>query len=777
MEQHELRALEDKCIQECAPMCQAACPIHVDARGIAREMAKGDSAAALALLRKTLPFPGIISRICDSPCQRACKRNEIGDTIAINALERACVNYGGEPTDKPRVLPKKSKRVAIVGGGISGLTVAYDLGRKGYGVVIFEASDKLGGNLWQISRDELPAEIIRADIANVTNLGVEVRYNSLVNRLGLNGSSPKLAALRNEFDAIYLAFGAHTDDSFEVERDANGKIKVDPVTFATSMDGVFAGGGVLWSVDLRSSIQSISEGRRAGISLDRYLQRVSLTASRVNEGAYTTRLFTNTQGIASSSMIEMDDPVDGYERDEAIAEAQRCIQCECMECVKDCEYLRAYERYPRKYIREIYNNLAIVKGTRYANQFINSCSLCGQCAAVCPEHLDMGEVNQNARREMVKQNRMPVSAHDFALRDMEFSNSDKFAIARHQPGTTTSEYIFFPGCQLAASSPANVERVYADLRARLNANVGLMLGCCGAPAEWAGRDDLFQASLAQWNEQHAALGKPKVVLACSSCYRTFKKYLPDVEIISLWNLFEAWQLPNVQPNARTIAIHDSCSTRHESQMQDSVRNIVNRLGYKIEELALSRDKTACCSYGGVMWLANRDLAEKVVQRRIAESEFAYVTYCAMCRDFFAARGKPTRHLLDLIYGDDNWTTQRGPDFSQRHENRARLKRKMLKEIWSEPLDDPAEYESIQLKISDAMRERLDHRLILVEDIQRVIAHAEKTGRKFMNRDTGHWLASLKPNAVTYWVEYSQQGTAFEIHNAYSHRMYVEEQKQ
>ena len=78
-----------------------------------------------------------------------------------------------------------------------------------------------------------------------------------------------------------------------------------------------------------------------------------------------------------------------------------------------------------------------------------------------------------------------------------------------------------------------------------------------------------------------------------------------------------------------------------------------------------------------MWLANRPVAEEVVQRRIAESPLDYVTYCAMCRDFFARRGKRTLHLLDLIFGAPEADFAAAPPvgFSQRHENRARLKSK------------------------------------------------------------------------------------------------------
>ena len=85
---------------------------------------------------------------------------------------------------------------------------------------------------------------------------------------------------------------------------------------------------------------------------------------------------------------------------------------------------------------------------------------------------------------------MPPSAHDFALRDMAFSTGEKFALVRHEPGTTGSEYLFFPGCQLAGSAPEQVEAVYGYLRDRLSGGVGLALGCCGAPADWAGREAL-----------------------------------------------------------------------------------------------------------------------------------------------------------------------------------------------------------------------------------------------------------------------------------------------
>jgi len=91
------------------------------------------------------------------------------------------------------------------------------------------------------------------------------------------------------------------------------------------------------------------------------------------------------------------------------------------------------------------------------------------------------------------------------------------------------------------------------------------------------------------------------------------------------------------------------------------------------------------------------------------------------------------------------------------------------------MDTPPSSSSLQLVIAAEVQARLEQRLILVEDLQRVIEHAERTGRKLLNRETGHWLAYHKPTAVTYWVEYSAEGQAFVVHNAYSHRMEIAEE--
>jgi Fe-S oxidoreductase len=501
-----------------------------------------------------------------------------------------------------------------------------------------------------------------------------------------------------------------------------------------------------------------------------------MDAGRHKEGPYKTRLFTSLAGVAPLPPVPASDEAAGYTAAEAQEEARRCLQCECMECVKVCAYLEKFRGYPKMYAREVYNNLSIVMGEHKANRLINSCSLCGLCEQVCPNDFAMQDLCLQARRTMVDTGKMPPSAHEFALLDMAFSQSERFAMARHQPGHETSAYLFFPGCQLSASAPEQVEKAYDHLRSNLTDGVGLMLGCCGAPAHWAGEQKLFEEQAAHIHAQWETLGRPRMILACSSCVRMFKDHLPQIPVDPLWSVLEAHPPAAAMSGVTApLAVHDPCTTRHEAKIRASVRQLIDHCGLEIEELPLGREETECCGFGGLMQNANPELAGAVAQGRAARSDSDFIAYCAMCRDNLAARGKRVIHLLDLFFPDSRFpdpAARPRPDWTRRQENRARLKDRLLQNLWQEVPPAMEAHKNIQLEISPEVAEQMDRRRILVEDLQKVIQHAEASGETLFHPPSGHYKAAYAPYKVTFWVEYAPAGEGYIVYNAYAHRMEV-----
>jgi Fe-S oxidoreductase len=204
--------------------------------------------------------------------------------------------------------------------------------------------------------------------------------------------------------------------------------------------------------------------------------------------------------------------------------------------------------------------------------------------------------------------------------------------------------------------------------------VGLMLGCCCAPAHWAGQEEQFRTEVKNIEQQWDELGRPEFITACSTCYRTFRDHLSDIPVVSLWEVLSGGELPETASGSpeTVFAVHDPCTTRSEPDIYNGVRSILDRLGTKTEELKLSREKTECCGFGGLMMNANPDLAKEVVARRAGESKLDYLAYCAMCRDNLAKAGKRTVHVLDLLFpdsGEPDPASSKRPWWSERQESR------------------------------------------------------------------------------------------------------------
>ncbi|MBU1417227.1 MAG: 4Fe-4S dicluster domain-containing protein [Proteobacteria bacterium] len=760
MDQQQLRNFEARCIQEEQPFCTAACPIHIDVRPFMACIAKGDMRGARRVLDRTMPFADIVGRICDQSCRTACKRREIDSPLAIGSLERYCVSTV-PAVIKPPKLPGKGGSVAVIGSGLSAMTAALDLARKGRNSLILTCDEAIGGTLRTYAEELLPAQALATAVETLDFYGVSIQFGcSLTNEF--------FQTIRQDHDAVFL-----DRDCADLHGLAVDCAHPDPFTLGIGREGCFAGGGCL--ENSYSVIKQVEDGRRAALTIERYLQQVSLTAQREREGACPTRMYTVTTGIQSQQEVLPADQQAGFTAAEAVQEAARCIQCQCMECVKECTFLQEFHDYPKQLVRKIYNNEAIVQGTRSANRMINSCSLCGQCQVVCPNDIPVADVCLASRRSMVEKSTMPPSAHDFPLQDMEFSQSDFFAMTRHQPGSDSSRFLFYPGCQLAGSAPQAVEQTYLHLTQQLSGGVGLMFGCCGIPAHWAGRQELFAKTMQDFLFEIEEMGNPIIITACSSCYSIFKEFAPNLSLRSLWQILEDIDLPEQRGliPQQPMAIYDPCTARHEPEIRDSVRRLTKKLGFSIEEHPLSGKLADCCGYGGLMQFANPELGGKTARKKGQRSVHDGLAYCSMCRDNLASSGKRIAHLLDYLFpaaDPEDPALRRNPGFSRRHENRARLKQRLLTTLWHEESDMTPEYKKIELFITPLIMELLNSRHILEDDIQKVIFQAEQTGRRLVDPESGHFLASYKPVRVTYWVEYEPGMQGFIIHNAYSHRM-------
>lgn len=772
MEKNELIAWENKCVQEEAPECTSTCPLHVDARLFLKEIRKGDWGAAYKVLNRTMPFPGILGRICDHPCEERCKRSIVGGAIAIGTLERLCVEkHAGKRRVQP--LPRKSQCIAVLGGGLSGVTSAMDLLKKGFAVSLFEAADRLGGALWDLPEQLLPREVITEELAVLEALRADIQ-------LGVQLDKALFDRVCEEYDAVIIDRDSADGIDFSLKLDSDGLIAITPATGATNREKVFAGGGTR----LRgcfSPVMETLEGRKPALSIERLMQRVNLEFGRDSEGSYNSRLFTKLEEIDSVPRVVPADTAKGYTEEEALREAGRCIQCECMECVKKCLFMERYKGYPKKYAREIFNNERILLGAAHQyNVFTNSCSACGLCETICPNDFNMAEMCIEARRTLLKQKIMPPSFHEFALQDMAYSNGERFFLLRHQPGKESSEWLYFPSCQLCSSSPGEVMASYAHLKETLSGGVGILLGCCGAPAFWAGREDLFQEALAMIRDSWIEMGKPRVITACATCRNIFTENLSEIDTVPIWKLLEQYGVPvlsgDVAPEAKkTVAIVDPCNSRKDREVQKSIRGFVQKLGMTVEELPLSGDKPECCGYGGLMYNGNPTLARDVVERRSKASENDYLAYCAMCRDNFAFAGKRASHLIEHLFpvvegadpADRGWIS-----WSERRSNRAKVKEVIL-QSFGEKDDVPEDgYEKLSVSVSDEVMKKIDRQRILLNDIRKVINHAEQTGKKMTCKENGNFLAYLQPENVTFWVEYSIDDTGYSVHNAYCHRMKI-----
>lgn len=215
-EDYEAHVLYNRCAEEVQkdrqPVpCVAHCPAGVDVPGYTALVMEERFEDAVKLIRRDNPFPTVCSLICEHPCETRCRRNLIDAPVNIRGLKRYAID-NCDKFENPEVMDDTGKRVAVIGGGPTGLSAAYFLAIMGHKPTVFEKRNQLGGMLrYGIPNYRLPREKLQKDIDAILAAGVEVKTGVDVN------DEENIRAIIEEYDAVYIGIGAHIHKELGIE--------------------------------------------------------------------------------------------------------------------------------------------------------------------------------------------------------------------------------------------------------------------------------------------------------------------------------------------------------------------------------------------------------------------------------------------------------------------------------------------------------------------------------------------------------------------------------
>ncbi|PMK00596.1 formate dehydrogenase subunit alpha [Vibrio sp. 10N.261.55.A7] len=272
---------------DCEAPCKTACPAGVDIQSYLYHIAQNDHQKAIEVIKRTLPMPLSIGRVCPAFCETECRRNLVDESIAIRQLKRhaADADLAAQESYTPPKKEEKDKRVAIVGGGPGGLTAGYYLSNEGYSVTVFESMPKAGGWLrYGIPEYRLPKSILDKEIELMCRNGMDIKTDHKL------GEQITLSQLSEDYDAVCLAVGA----SAAVEMNYTG----------SDFDGCYL--GVDYLKDYVTD-KSYTTGKKVAI-IGGGNTAIDCARTAVRDGADTTLIYRRTRD-------EM--PAEDYEIEEA----------------------------------------------------------------------------------------------------------------------------------------------------------------------------------------------------------------------------------------------------------------------------------------------------------------------------------------------------------------------------------------------------------------------------------------------------------------------------
>ncbi len=634
----------ERCRGEGPANCVSRCPIGVDARGYVQLAASGRFREALQLVRRRLPFPGVLGYVCSHPCEQYCKRIDSDGPVRVRDIKRFLAEWEpGPPRHIVDCDDDRPEAVAVVGSGPAGLMAAHDLRRLGYRVTIFEREARIGGCLTgRIPAWRLPRAVVERDLTVIDALAIEVRT-----RTGL-GTEIELVDLTDAFDAVILALGFAGAIELGAGRTVpkstrRGTLWVDPSCWQTSEPKVYAVGDAVTGPS--TVVEALAVGRQLAAALHRGfagqtavdggpspVPRPLMWALEVDETERASRVRTP---------LALGPVPDALSEDEVREEADRCLDCSCRKCVEACDFLSAYCESPRDIARRAGGDL----GGHL--RMVYSCALCSLCREVCPVDLDVGQLLHAARREAVRRSLAPLRRHRRLLRTLRLGCSESLTLAMPEPGRRRAPRLFFPGCALAAASPKMTIELYQRVRSLLP-RTGVLLTCCGAPADAIGLETGADAATAWIEGVLDRLETEELLVACPDCGRYLKSRLPDVVVRTVWEVL-AEEGGSGDPVGQ-VFLHDPCRARYDVVANDAVRALLARHGIRAIAGDDDRDYAGCCGSGGGLAAVDRRLARRFAARHAAPSSAPMVVACVGCRAAFSRVRPEVHHVLEPILG-------------------------------------------------------------------------------------------------------------------------------
>lgn len=385
-------------VGDCIAPCNNICPAEMNIPLMIRQIIDNELHKAIATVKKDIPIPAILGRICPAPCEKGCRRGDYDNPVSICLLKRyvADVDLLSESQYLPSCLSFNGKKIAIIGGGPAGLASAYFLMQKGYACMIFDDHEKLGGALlYDVPNDRLPKYVVDKEIETITKLGLEFQPNTKID------IQSQLESMLRQFNAVVIAIG-QTDNSFI--RD----LAVDRNSLQTKIKGLFIAGNAIGR-RTNMAVRSVADGKIVANSIDQYLSNSSVIGIRK---AWTTRMGKlsdiEMKALAENASQEQryepsstegktirlcpDDKI-GFSDDEAILESMRCLHCDCRKA-DNCKlriYSDIYNANPNRYKgdRRLFEQQNQHNIVIYESGKCISCGLCIKIASMAKEPLGL----------------------------------------------------------------------------------------------------------------------------------------------------------------------------------------------------------------------------------------------------------------------------------------------------------------------------------------------------------------------------------------------------